>query len=265
MTLTDFGQTTQLRAVAAFADGTTQDVTTSARWTILNSSFVMTTPGQFQAVEFGITSVTAVYMNHSAFGYLTATPPGTFAVYGGVREPGAGLVDGVRVTELTSGRSTVTRTGQTFTIGALPSAQVRFVAEKEGYEPPVVLGTVTSPNMGIDIAMQRFIRMTAGETVTPHVLAPHDLSYVVGTLRCDDCRLMHVLVPNAGSLHIHITWNPTIRLTLFAEGRVLAEGDRELTTDLPVSAAGEVLIYLGVVPPASVASHTAFTVQTSMN
>jgi hypothetical protein len=262
MVLTDFGQTTQLKATATLADGTTQDVTTSARWSISNSAFGMTAPGQFQVLAFGVTPFFATYMSRSANGFLTATPPGTFAVYGGVREPGAGTIPGVRVTEITSGRSTLS-SGQ-FTLGALPSSQVRLVAEKDTYESPVVLATATSPNVSIDIPMQRFVQLTAGETVTPHVLAPHDLSYLVGTLRCDDCRLMHVIVPVPGRLHIHITWTPRVRLTLFAEGRVLADGDNELTADVPVSTPGEVLIYLGVTPPNSVTSHTTFKVETSM-
>jgi len=269
MTLTAVGQATQLTAMATLADGTTQDVTASATWGVQNSAFAVTAPGQFRVVDFGATPFFAFYRGQSANGILTATPPGTFAVYGTVREPGSGPMSDVRVTEITSSISKLTAGGQSaggFTFGALPSSQVRLVAEKDGYESSVVLATATArPTDYVDVAMQRYVRLTAGETVTPHVLAPHDLSYLVGTLRCDDCRLMHVIVPNPGRLHIHITWNPAVRLTLFAEGRVLADGDRELTADLPVSTPGEVLIYLGVVPPASVVSHTTFTVETSLN
>jgi hypothetical protein len=47
------------------------------------------------------------------------------------------------------------------------------------------------------------------------------------------------------------------------QGAVSA-ADRELTAELPVSTSGEVLIYLGVVPPNSVSSHTSFKVETAI-
>ena len=75
---------------------------------------------------------------------------------------------------------------------------------------------------------------------------------------------MRVIVPNPGTLLVHVTWTPSSRLTLFAEGRILGDGDRELTAELPVSTSGEVLIYLGVVPPNSVSSHTSFKVETAI-
>ncbi len=267
-TLTSLGETSQLAGVAVFSDGTTQDVTTSAaaRWTLANPTvFGMAKPGEIRVLDFGISGIAFVYMSYNAGGWITATPSGTSAVSGVVREPGQGPLSGVRVTEMTSGRSGLSDTKGIFTFGALPSSQLRLIAEKDDYEPSMQSTTPTTTNPSVDLPMQKVVHLTAGDSLMPHALAPHDLSYVVGALHCDDCRLMRVSVPNPGTLHVHITWTAGPNLTLFAEGRILASGNQELTSDLPVSAAGEVLLYLGMAPPNSLTSHTTFKVETSMS
>ena len=76
--------------------------------------------------------------------------------------------------------------------------------------------------------------------------------------------MIRVMVTEPGRLHLRATWPTNLKLTLFAEGRVLSDGAGEVTADLPVSTTGEVLVYLGAAPPISVASHTRFTFETSM-
>ena len=55
------------------------------------------------------------------------------------------------------------------------------------------------------------------------------------------------------------------KLSLFAEGQIIAGDTGELTADVPVNAPREVLMYLGTVPPSAVLSHTSFTFETAMH
>ncbi len=117
----------------------------------------------------------------------------------------------------------------------------------------------------VDLPLQRVVRLNAGETATPAALAPNDLSYTVGGNRCNPCRLIRVVVLQAGTVHVRVTWTVTgSSLSLFAEGQVVAGGTRELTADVPVNAPREVLMYLGAAPPNTVSGHTTFTFETSM-
>ena len=50
--------------------------------------------------------------------------------------------------------------------------------------------------------------------MTPDDLAPNDLSYTVGALRCVDCRMIRVVVGEPGTLHIRATWSGGVKLGL---------------------------------------------------
>jgi hypothetical protein len=259
------GQTSQLTATASLSDGTTKDVTTDARWSTLRPDVIAMGPtGEARVVSFGLTSVSLSYSNKFAAVVVTATPPGTFAMWGRVRQPGVGSVAGARLTENTTHRSVTTDGNGDYTIAELPQNQANLVVEKDGFEPVALNTTLSGASPYVDVPMQKIVRLNAGQTVTPDVLAPNDLSYLVGTLRCNDCRMLRVMVTEPGTLHLRATWATNLKLTLFAEGRVLSDGTGEVIADLPVSAMGEVLVYLGVAPPNSVASHTRFTFATSM-
>jgi hypothetical protein len=263
--LTNVGDTSQLTAMASLSDGTTKDVTADARWGTSRAAVItIGTPGEARVAAFGVAYVTANYSAKFASAMITATPVGTFALYGRVREPGGGSLPGARVTETTTHRSFTTDSNGEFSFGELPQLQANLIAEKDGYEPAPLTATFTAINPYADLPVQRIVRLTAGQTVTPDVLAPNDLSYLVGALRCNDCRMIRVMVTEPGTLHLRATWPTTLKLTLFAEGRVLSDGAGEVTADLPVSTTGEVVVYLGAAPPISVTSHTRFTFTTSM-
>ena len=146
-------------------------------------------------------------------------------------------------------------------LAELPLLQAHFKSEPTGYEP----GEVDATRTTVDLPVQRVVRLTAGETVKPDGLAPNDLSYTVGADHCIDCHLIRVVVPQAGTLHVHVTWAATVsQLSLFAEGQVVAGSAGDLTADVAVNTPREVLMYLGGASPNSVRGHTPFTFETAM-
>jgi hypothetical protein len=108
----------QLTATARFSDGTTTDVTTDAQWGSSNPSVItVTSSGVVTVVGFGVTGISARYSTQADGVEVRATPPGTFIVFGRVREPGAGGIPGVRVVERQSGHSTLTDDVGVFSLG----------------------------------------------------------------------------------------------------------------------------------------------------
>lgn len=261
-TLTRIGETTQLTATATFSDNTTKDVTRDGRWQWGDARIVTISPtGLLTVVGFGSTWTSFAYQSRSSGMTVTATLPGTFVIAGRVREPGAGGLANVRVVDTLSGRSATADSDGYFSLAELPRLQAHFKAEIAGYEPAEVDATQSS----VDLPLQHVVRLTAGETVKPIALAPNDLSYNVGSRSCSPCRLIRVVVLQAGILHVHVTWTVTLsKLSLFAEGQVVAGNTRELTADVPINAPREVLLYLGSAPPNDVPEHTPFTLETSM-
>jgi len=111
--------------------------------------------------------------------------------------------------------------------------------------------TALTGNSGNEVALQRVIRLTAGETVTPLQLAPHDMSYTVGADRCYPCRLIRVVNPSTGTLHVSLTWTESRAiLNLWANGQRSPGTYPELMVDVPVNT-GEVVLYVGMVLPAA--------------
>lgn len=262
LSLTRIGETTQLTATATLSDNTTKDVTSAATWQWGDARVVTVSPsGLLTVVGFGATWISANYQSRGAGATVTATLSGTFVIAGRVREPAAGGIADVRVVDTMSGRSATTDSDGEFSLAELPRLQAHLKVEKEGYEPAELDATQAN----VDLPIQRIVRLTAGETVKPSPLAPFDLSYNVGTSICSPCRLIRVVVLQAGTVHVHVTWTVTAsRLNLFAEGQVVTGGTGELTADVPINAAREVLMYLGAAPPTAVAGHTPFTFETSM-
>jgi len=128
--------------------------------------------GLMTVVDFGISRVLAVYQSRSAGSVVTITPTGTVAVSGRVREPGLSGLAGVRIVEVTSGRATTSRQDGQFSIAGLPRAPMRLRFSKDGYEQPSDVDVSQgAQDDGVDVPLQRFIRLTAGETVTPPPLA----------------------------------------------------------------------------------------------
>lgn len=265
LTLTRVGETSQLTGTATLSDNTTKDVTSEGRWERGDARVVTISPsGLVTVVGFGATWISFTYQQRSSGTTVTATLPGTFVIGGRVREPGVGGLPNVDIVDTMSGRSATSDSEGLFFLAELPRPQAHFRAAKEGYEPAEVSATQTN----VDLPIQRVVRLTAGETVKPAALAPNDLSYTVSGNRCSPCRLIRVVVLQPGTVQVHVTWTNLSRLSLFAEGQVVAGGTGELTADVPINAPREVLMYLGAAvgaaPPNSVSGHTAFTFETSM-
>lgn len=262
VTLTRIGETTQLTSTATLSDNTTKDVTNDGRWLLSDIRVItISSTGLITVVGFGAHDIFFTYQTQAAQMTVTATPQGTFVIAGRVREPGVSGLASVRVVDTISGRSATTNSSGQFSLAELPRLQARFKAEKEGYEPAEVDATQTN----VDLPLQHVVRLVAGETVKPAALAPNDLSYTVGSNRCNDCRLIRVVVLQAGTVHVHVTWTVTAsKLSLFSEGQVVAGDTGELTADVPVNAPREVLMYLGATPPNALSAHTVFTLETSL-
>jgi hypothetical protein len=281
VTLTTVGETSQLTATATLSDGTVKDVTSDAntQWTSTDRSVItVSSSGLLTVVALGSSRVDVTYLPRSVVittslptpptlrvgtsKIVTATPAGTFVITGWVREPGESGVPSVRVTDTASGRVVQTNQGGGYSIAQLLSAQPHLRFDKDGYEPVELDATPSNS----EVAIQRIIRLVAGDTVTPPILRPHDLSYLVGRDRCYPCRLVRVMVPIAGTLHVDVTWteaSPT--LTLWAGGQLFTGASRELVADVPVKAPGEVVMYLGMLLPAGAqgGASATFTIATA--
>ncbi len=262
VTLSAIGETSQLTVIATLSDNSTKDVTSLGVWQVSDRRVITLSQGGLLSVTgLGATWIAFSYQSRSATQLVTATPPGTFAISGRVREPGLSGLPNVEVVDTTSGRSATTDADGLFSLAGLPQLRAHLTVQKEGYEPADV--DVTDAN--VDLPVQRVVRLTAGETVTPAKLAPNDLSYIVGGSGCGPCRLIRVMAPQAGTLHLRITWSVTTasRLSLFAAGQVV-DGTGELNVDVTINSAREVLVYLGAVSVNIVKNHTTFTLETSM-
>jgi hypothetical protein len=257
--LTAIGQTSQLTARATFSDGTVKDVTSATQWTSTQPSVItISAKGLVTVVQLGRSDILASYSGQLASVVMLATQPGTFVVTGRVREPGQGGGNGigggpglasVRVLDTLSGSSTMTNGVGDFSLGGLTSAaHLRF--EKDAYES-VEMDPIL--NQEIYLPMQRIVRVTAGDTVTPVPLVSNDMDYLIGPgARCFPCRLIRVVVPANGTLHLHLTWSqPQFALDLWAGGQQFLRSDSnsvEVDADVPVSA-GELIVYTGRLSP----------------
>jgi hypothetical protein len=259
------GETGQLTATATFSDGTIKNVTAEGRWLSTNPSIAtVSSGGLLTIVDFGKVTVQALYQTRTASLQISATPPGTLIVSGRVREPGMSGLASVRVLERQSGASTLSDADGEFSIAGLSGlTTARYAFEKNGYEP----GRLEAPpNTIVDMALQRVIRLTAGETVTPLQLAPHDTSYFVEGESCSPCRLIRVVSAAPGVLHIRLTWNSMfVTLNLWAGGQRFKGNYPEAVADLPVGA-GELVVFAGMIPPptSGVGSYVPFTIATSI-
>jgi hypothetical protein len=267
-TLSSIGETSQLRATAIFSDSSTRDVTSEATWRSVNPSVLTVSPtGLVTVVDYGASTVEATYERGGASFQVVATPPGSFVVFGRVREPGQGGLDGVRVFDPQSGKSTITSraSGEAGGFALGPLANARLMFDKEGYESRE---ENLLPNQETEVALQRVILLTVGGSVTPTPLAPHDMSYEVGNDQCQPCRLIRVFSPSGGTLRLRLTWtDPRIPLSLWGNGQLYKGTSTELTADVTVGA-GELVVYVGAIPAVSLSVgetlYLPFTLDTSM-
>ena len=97
VSLTAVGETSQLKAMAQYADGSSSDVSGQARWGSQNPlALPVSAQGLVSAIALGNSSVSAQFGGKFAQARVVATPPGTVTVSGQVREPGQGGGAGIR-------------------------------------------------------------------------------------------------------------------------------------------------------------------------
>ena len=264
LSFTRVGETSQLTATARLSDGTTKDVSSdpSTRWISNDTAiFNVSTSGLVTIVEFGSAGVSVVYQNRATGQSVTATPAGTFVVAGWVREPGQSGVSGVRVTDTGSGRTRQTTGSGSYSVAQLPANQAHLRFEKDGFEPV----EYDAKPADSEVAIQHIIRLNAGDTVTPLQMAPHDLSYTIGSDRCYPCRLIRVMVPAAGTLHVKATWNTNaVAFNLWTGGQFFAGAPREAVADVAIKTPGEIVMYLGARSASGgFGSYAPFTIATT--
>jgi hypothetical protein len=243
--LTAVGETTPLTASASMSDGTSRDVTAAAQWVSGNASNITVSPrGMLTVTRFGQSYISATYQNKSATLNVQATPPGTFVVWGRVREPGNNGLAGVQVREESSGVSALSDGNGEFSFGGLTGT--RLTLEKDGYERAAL---EAQPNTFADAAIQRVIRIAAGGSVEVD-LAPHDVSYDLGGgLRCYPCKMIRVVNGQPGRLRLKASWKePRAALNLWVNGRLFegTAGSLELLAEAAIDAPGELLVYVGI-------------------
>ena len=264
--LTAIGETSQLRAIAALAGGGTEDITDLVTWTTMTEpSVVRVLRGLVTAEGLGWGQVNLYYApfrdvfpSGTYAMTVTVTPPGTYFIRGFVTLPEQRTIEGdyvtvagVRAVDTQSGRSVISTSSGGYapgwyTLGGL-TGSTRITYDKEGYEPAELVVTGPAINGGGRVNIQRIYRIPAGGTVRT-TIAPDDVRYAVSPSGpCVNCRLIRVVNPSPGTLHLDLTWNlPDVALNIWADGRLFAGSPGgPLTADVPVGG-GEFVLYVGV-------------------
>lgn len=261
--LTAVGETSQLRATAGFSDQSQKDVSLETIWTSTDPSVVtVSSSGLLTVLRFGATAISARYQTRSATVSLRPSPPGTFVIAGWVREPGEGGVAGVTVTDVGSLGSTQTNSNGNYSLVGLPTPDARLRFEKSGYEPAELNAT----QMNSVASLQRIIRVSPGDTVSPPRLAPNDFAYVVDGDRCFPCRLVRLVTATAGTCRLRVTWGePRVTFSLWTNGSVVTGSNSELVADVSVRV-GETMVFIGMKLAAgtNTALHVPFTIEASL-
>ena len=258
--LTAVGETAQLKATATFSDRTVNDVTAEASWTSSDSSVVsVSASGLLTVLRFGAAVISARYENSYTTVSLRPTPAGTFVIAGWVREPGQGGLGGVTVTDTAAQTTVLSNASGNYALIDLPRGNAHLVFRKQEYEPVELDATQARA----DAALQRIIRIRAGEAISPPRFAPNDLEYTVNGRRCFPCRLVRLAADAAGTWQLRVTWSePRVTLTLWANGSLIIGSSNELIAELPIPA-GETIVYVGVNQPINGAYHVPFNIEAS--
>jgi hypothetical protein len=261
LAFTAVGETRQLTAVVRSNDDSTVDVTADAQWSSNDPSIVTVTPsGTATTTGFGSAAIRVQYGELAATASISVFPPGTFLVSGRVRLPGNGGegrllgVPDFTVTNPDYGNSVMSNTLGTYTIVAGIGTHLAFT--KTGFEPAELVVTGSTG----DQPVQQLIRITAGDSAKTTIFE-NDVTYDPSpAFHCDNCRLIRVVSPAAGTLHIQIDSTSTAALVLWTNGaKFLGTGPQQLIADVPVDA-GESLLYIRV----GSGTFTALTLKTSL-
>jgi hypothetical protein len=244
-TMTAVGDTVKLSLTASYSDGTSRDVAAEAAWTVELPSVVRVTNGEATALSLGATSVIARFDRFNTSTRVQVTPPGTFAILGGTREPGMSGLSGVAVTHPASGLTTVTNANGSFTLGGLMDQTL--LIQKAGYEDATYS---VDPKDYPWLAMQRLIRIQPGDTATVRI-APNDMDYVpehatIPGERCSPCKRIRLLNPPDARLRVTLKWTPVnIGLKLWSDDGTFAATSPGLLERDIVNDAAELWLYVG--------------------
>jgi hypothetical protein len=214
------------------------------------------TNGEATALALGATFISAKFDRFiSQSVKVQVTPPGTFAILGGTREPGMSGLPGVTVTHPGSGFTTVSDAGGEFTLGGLVDRTL--VVQKAGYEETTYS---VAPEDFPWLAMQRLVRMQAGDTVALRI-APHDMDYVpeVATIpgeHCSPCKRIRLSNSPGARLRVTLKWTPVaVGLKLWTDdGAFEATSPGQLEREI-FSDRTEVLLYVGQNPAKASSSY----------
>jgi hypothetical protein len=264
--LQSVGQTTQLTATAVYADGSTQDVTSAARWSVTVPGVVtISSDGVVTAQALGVTPIQVQYPPSGPSKFrsdsVTVTPPGTQAVWGRTRNPGAGSVPDASVRHDASGQSTRSNADGFFSIGGLTGPR-RLSASKSGYEDAA--GDPEEDLDFVDIPMQAVVRINPGAAAYSSSLAPNDVSYVIAGTDCQPCRMIRVTSPGPGTTSVTLRWTSTANLHMWIDGQMHdpATAAREIVVPVQVDGS-EKVIFVGRAPATGQGGYVPFTLNVS--
>ena len=130
------GETTQLKAMGTFSDGTSKDLGTAASWYSSDSGIASVSAGLVRANALGRVTIYANSNGPNGHASLEVTivPPGTYYLFGSVTEPVNYAVDGATVEIVAgqgAGKSTMTKYGNYALPGVVGDFQLRV--SKSGY------------------------------------------------------------------------------------------------------------------------------------
>ena len=180
----------------------------ASQWTSSDSSITHSSPlrSVLTTTGYGTATITVRYGALTFGEGMSVLPPGGFIVTGRVRLPGNGGggehlgVPGFTVTNTDLGFSVVSDTQGRYGIAAGNGMRLTF--EKAGFETTELI--VSSATF--DQAVQQLIRLTAGDTATTTIFE-NDVAYDPSpAFHCENCRLIRVVSPAAGTLHIQVDW-----------------------------------------------------------
>lgn len=243
-TLSAVGETTQLKVTGQYSDGTTKDLVDVPGWVSTDpNTIAVSSTGLATARRLGSAYVYFNYQSKQATVTVKATPPGTFVIWGRVREPGSGGLANVAV-RTDRGETLMTDTDGLYTTGGL-SGTVQLSATADGFEP---VSVKAASDEFQDLPLQRVVRLSEGRDVS-FTLAPHDMEYEVSPgIQCSPCRLVRVSVGFTGTLELAATWTDSrARLNIWVKGRELVtEGPGALSTTGTLQVTpGELELYVG--------------------
>ena len=260
--LAAIGETSQMTASATLSDGTTKNVTSDVM--VFHESIgrdgVSYWRRDVRRLWCGLRPSRLQWTQQlvsSSDRYASRHVPRLWAR----REPGNSGIGELQVLETQSGQSTLTNSDGIYSMGGLTASHLRL--EKGGFE---VAEFDAIPNQSSDTPLQKVIRLSAGESVTPLQLAPHDMSYTVGT-DLFPCRLIRIMNAAAGTLRLTLTWTGSrTTLNLWTDGRLFVGTFPSVTADVAV-APGELVVYVGwMLPPSAdgASDYVPFTLATTV-